>query len=184
MFVVSNSRLYGAPPRAFFPTSPFAAGFPFAIPERMQSLRDLACNRATDPGSCSSARSCAPRFLPTLGRPHAVALPFARCDLLAARLPPVGVRPCWAHPIRSPGIAGANRLRRGVDHRSLFSSLPHLRPACLLSRCNPLPSFGADALPLRRSYNASRFLWAARTTPDRRRAIDARCRRQDCPRLL
>ena len=39
----------------------------------------------------------APRFLPTLGRPHAVALHFARCDQLAAGLAPAGVRPCWAH---------------------------------------------------------------------------------------
>ena len=39
----------------------------------------------------------APRFLPTLGRPCAVALHFARCDQLAAGLAPAGVRPCWAH---------------------------------------------------------------------------------------
>ena len=35
----------------------------------------------------------APRFLPTLGRPHAVALHFARCDQLATGLAPVGLRP-------------------------------------------------------------------------------------------
>jgi hypothetical protein len=39
----------------------------------------------------------APRFLPTLGHPHAVALHFAHCDQLAAGLAPAGVRPCWAH---------------------------------------------------------------------------------------
>ena len=39
----------------------------------------------------------ASRFLPTLGRPHAVALHFAHCDQLAAGLAPAGVRPCWAH---------------------------------------------------------------------------------------
>ena len=38
-----------------------------------------------------------PRFLPTLGHPHAVALRFARRDQLATGLAPVGVRPCWAH---------------------------------------------------------------------------------------
>ena len=38
-----------------------------------------------------------PRFLSTLGRPHAVALRFARRDQLATGLAPVGVRPCWAH---------------------------------------------------------------------------------------
>ena len=47
--------------------------------------------------SCSSARSFAPRFLPTLGRPHAVALRFVRCDQLTAGLAPARVRPCWAH---------------------------------------------------------------------------------------
>src|SRR5947209_5196240 len=39
----------------------------------------------------------APRFLPTLGRPHAVALHFVRRDQLTTGLSPVGVRPCWAH---------------------------------------------------------------------------------------
>ena len=42
-----------------------------------------------------------PRFLPTLGRPHAVALHFARGDQLATGLAPVGVRPCWAHMKKS-----------------------------------------------------------------------------------
>ena len=44
----------------------------------------------------------APRFLPTFGRPHAVALDFARCDQLAAGLAPTGVRPCWAHRKKAP----------------------------------------------------------------------------------
>jgi hypothetical protein len=48
-------------------------------------------------GSCPSARSFAPRFLPTLGRPHAVALRFVRCDQLTAGLSPARVRPCRAH---------------------------------------------------------------------------------------
>src|SRR5512135_2950755 len=48
-------------------------------------------------GSCSSARSFALRFLPTLGRPHAVALRFVRCDQLTVGLSPTRVRPCWAH---------------------------------------------------------------------------------------
>jgi hypothetical protein len=39
----------------------------------------------------------APRFLPTLGCPHAVALHFAHCGQLAAGLAPTRVRPCWAH---------------------------------------------------------------------------------------
>ncbi|RVQ29824.1 hypothetical protein CN065_28670, partial [Sinorhizobium meliloti] len=33
----------------------------------------------------------------TLGRPHAVALHFTRCDQLVAGLPPAGMRPCRAH---------------------------------------------------------------------------------------
>ena len=39
----------------------------------------------------------APRFLPTVGRPYAVALRFAHCDQLAAGLAPASMRPCWAH---------------------------------------------------------------------------------------
>ncbi|RZF24576.1 hypothetical protein EVC45_37935, partial [Paraburkholderia sp. UYCP14C] len=39
----------------------------------------------------------APRFLPTPGRPRAVALHFIRYDQLMAGLTPAGVRPCWAH---------------------------------------------------------------------------------------
>ena len=45
---------------------------------------------------------CAPRFLPTIGRPHAVALRFARLGQLAAGLAPAGVRPCWAHQRQTP----------------------------------------------------------------------------------
>lgn len=45
----------------------------------------------------STVYSFAPRFLPTLGRPHAVALHFVRCDQLTAGLAPARVRPCWAH---------------------------------------------------------------------------------------
>ena len=44
----------------------------------------------------------APRFLPTIGRPHAVALHFARCGQLTGGLAPPGVRPCWAHMIKRP----------------------------------------------------------------------------------
>jgi hypothetical protein len=46
----------------------------------------------------------APRFLPTLSHPHAVALHFVRRDQLTAGLPPAGVRPCWAHPQQKPGV--------------------------------------------------------------------------------
>ena len=39
----------------------------------------------------------APRFLPTLGRPHAVALHLPRCGQLGRGLAPRRSRPCWAH---------------------------------------------------------------------------------------
>ena len=48
-------------------------------------------------GSCPSARSFAPCFLPTLSHPRAVALRFVRCDQLTAGLAPARVRPCRAH---------------------------------------------------------------------------------------
>lgn len=48
-------------------------------------------------GSCTSAHGFAPRFLPTLGRPHAVAAHFARDDLLTGGLAPPRQRPCWAY---------------------------------------------------------------------------------------
>ncbi len=47
----------------------------------------------------------APRFLPTLGRPHAVALHFVRCGQLAGGLAPPRLRPCWAHSRKWPRIA-------------------------------------------------------------------------------
>ena len=48
--------------------------------------------------SYSSADSlCSTLGYPTLGRPHAAALRFARCDQLAMGLAPVGVCPCWAN---------------------------------------------------------------------------------------
>ena len=57
--------------------------------------------------ACQSARRCAPRFLPTVGRPSAVALRFVHRDQLTAGLPPARKRPCRAHhktprPARRP----------------------------------------------------------------------------------
>jgi hypothetical protein len=59
-------------------------------------------------GSCSSARGFAPCFLPTLGRPHAVALRFVRYGQLSGGLPPPRSRPCWAHQRKGPHAAGPN----------------------------------------------------------------------------
>jgi hypothetical protein len=61
-------------------------------------------------GSCSSARGFDPRFLPTLGRPRAVALHFAHCDQFTAGLAPARVRPCWAHKQKRALVQGALRL--------------------------------------------------------------------------
>ncbi len=41
-------------------------------------------------------------ILPTLGRPHAVALPFARCGQFAGGLSPPSSRSCWAHTSSTP----------------------------------------------------------------------------------
>ena len=76
-----NRRIYAASPwsqelRGLLPTRP--------------AWQRLLC------GSCSSARDLC-STLPTLGRPHAVAVQFTHCDQLAAGLAPAGVRPCWAH---------------------------------------------------------------------------------------
>ena len=65
-------------------------------------------------GSCSSARSFAPRFLPTFGHPHAVALRFARCDQLTVGLAPIRVRPCWAHKGKEIAEALPEHPVRGV----------------------------------------------------------------------
>jgi len=54
----------------------------------------------------------APRFLPTLGRPRAVALRFIRCDQLMAGLAPAGVRPCWAHKTQRPRIRSVGAFLR------------------------------------------------------------------------
>ena len=48
-------------------------------------------------GSCTSARGCAPRFLPTVGHPSAVAVRFSHDGLFLGGLSPPGWRPCRAH---------------------------------------------------------------------------------------
>ena len=59
-------------------------------------------------GSCPSARGFAPRFLPTLGHPHAVAFRFVRRGQLTVGLPPSRSRPCWAHIGSDRGFARSN----------------------------------------------------------------------------
>ncbi len=62
----------------------------------------------------------APRFLPTLGHPHAVALHFVRCDQLTAGLSPAGMRPCWAHKYKKTRRM-AGFLQTGINRT--YSSL-------------------------------------------------------------
>ena len=59
----------------------------------------------------------APRFLPTIGHPHAVALHFVRRDQLTAGLAPAGVRPCWAHKAESPDFSGLSAVVLGATYR-------------------------------------------------------------------
>ena len=61
---------------------------------------------------CSSARGFAPRFLQTLGRPHALAARFDRCDLLSGGLPPPRCCPCWAYQRRRGGPVMQSRPAR------------------------------------------------------------------------
>ena len=64
----------------------------------------------------------APRFLPTLGHPRAVALHFVRCDQLTAGLAPAGVRPCWAHKIEKAPHGGLFYFwRRGWDSNPRYA---------------------------------------------------------------
>ena len=96
-------------------------------------------------GSCSSARSFAPRFLPTLGRPHAVALRFARCDQLATGLSPTRVRPCWAHQKPAGGPVGS--LLRLINADWFGAFLPNVeRCASLLALRLPLSTMRVFAI--------------------------------------
>ena len=60
----------------------------------------------------------APRFLPTPGRPRAVALHFARRDQLAGGLAPPGCAPMLGAPMKKPAASGLlavlNRYTYGV----------------------------------------------------------------------
>lgn len=60
-------------------------------------------------------------ILPTIGLPDAVVLQFARCDQLAAKLAPAGVRPCWAQQEKMP--------RGGIEKLSRFEE-PCLKGQC------------------------------------------------------
>ena len=74
----------------FTPPDPWPQELRNPLPARPGRLRLVS-------GSCPSARGFAPRFLPTLGHPRAVALRFACCGQLTRGLTPPRSRPCWAH---------------------------------------------------------------------------------------
>ncbi|NHZ38327.1 hypothetical protein F0185_32795, partial [Massilia sp. CCM 8692] len=87
----------------------------------------------------------APRFLSTLGHPHAVALHFAHCGQLAAGLSPTRVRPCWAHkkrPARSWPIFRENFSFFAESQRFVPVRLPSIRRRVACNR-----AWGRDAIP-------------------------------------
>ena len=79
----------------------------------------------------------APRFLPTLGRPHAVALHFICRGQLMAGLAPAGMRPCWAH--KTKGAASAAPFSFTAPAPAKSTGLPTATfcgfgPSCPVSR--------------------------------------------------
>ena len=84
----------------------------------------------------------APRFLPTLGRPHAVALRFARCGQLGRGLAPPRSRPCWAQSSRGRGHPRRPltppyvrfRIRRFNNTLESAGGCPPARPAPFASK--------------------------------------------------
>jgi hypothetical protein len=81
----------------------------------------------------------APRFLPTLGHPHAVALHLPRCGQLGRGLAPRRSRPCWAH--KQKGSSEDEPLKGSARGRS--AELDPARPGsdqklCTTPRLNAL----------------------------------------------
>ncbi len=70
----------------------------------------------------------------TLGRPHAVALRFARRDQLATGLAPVGVRPCWAHKQKPHPVVRDGVFRK--NSKRLFCSRNYTKAAAILAAAN------------------------------------------------
>ena len=84
----------------------------FTPPEPWSSeLRSLwpahPARQRLESSSCTSAHGFDPRFLPTLGRPHAVAVHFVRDDLLTGGLAPPRQCPCWAYQTKMADSASA-----------------------------------------------------------------------------
>ncbi len=72
------------------------AGFTSPEPWPSRLRGPLPARRRLGSGCCTSAHGFTPRFLPTLGRPHAVAVRFDPDALLSAGLASARHRPCWA----------------------------------------------------------------------------------------
>ncbi len=71
-------------------------------------------------GSCSSARSFAPRFLHAALAARRSAVRFGRCDQLPEGLPPSSQCPCWAYKTNGDG-----RCRpRGHERQDKISAAP------------------------------------------------------------
>ena len=106
---------------------------------------------------CSSARGFVPYFLPTLGHPHAVVLPFARCGQLAGGRPPPRSRPCWAHT-SSPNEFGGI-LRKNETGQYAWLSDSHQAPPEGVSDCRHRPSLAPpDSHLIVASYSDKNWL--------------------------
>ncbi|RZN99137.1 hypothetical protein EKG40_30375, partial [Pseudomonas moorei] len=82
------------------------------------------------------------RFLPTLGRPHAVALHFVRCGQLTAGLSPTRLRPCWAHIKKAPAERGPFQSIK-ANSKGAYSMIlattpaPTVRPPSRIAKRRP-----------------------------------------------
>ena len=125
----------------------------------------LPARRRLVSGSCPSARGFVPGFLPTLGRPRAVAVRFAFDGLITGGLSPPRQRPCWAH-IKKPrsfrsgvffgrirqsgwcwGALCQIRNRSATWHRRTNSNPRRFRRGLSCNPCNRLPGKGRHPGP-------------------------------------
>ena len=142
------------------------------------SLPARPTRRRLSSGSCTSAHGFAPRFLPTLGRPHAVALRFDLDDLLSTRTCTCKTAPMRAHQRKAPARCESRgrtvSASNGKD-TSLTDASKHAR-ASDLARAPSLPRHRLNRMRLDATGSGrSRF-------PHRRSAISRRRRRRRPPR--
>src|SRR5690606_19837379 len=119
------------------------------------SLPARPARRRLGSGSCTSAHGFAPRFLPTVGHPSAVAVRFDRDGLLSAGLPPARQRPCWAHnEKRAAAFATALTGTRG-RHRGRYSAAGICAARGCAPTLSPVESSGVRDLTSMRRVRAS-----------------------------